>query len=294
MYRFLLTRRWVAFALFVALLAGVCIWLGFWQFGRLDQRLARNDVARANLAAAPVAVAEVATADSDQSEQNEWIQVEVTGTYDTAGQVVVKYQTREAGPGVEVVTPLRTADGTAVLVDRGWMPSANTTNATLDIPEPPTGEVTVVGSWRANDHVPLHATQPDDGQVRAISTLGMAPALDYPLYEGGYLALEEQDPAATGLTLPDGPELGQGPHFFYGLQWWFFAALALVGFGWFAWTEAHPRGPRKAGHARPGQRSVPAARAAAERATSVRATSQAPDRPAVDREHRPGDVRGGR
>ncbi|MGH1565711.1 SURF1 family cytochrome oxidase biogenesis protein [Mumia sp. DW29H23] len=301
MYRFLLTRRWIAFALFVVLLVGVCVWLGFWQFGRLDQRQARNDVTRHNMVATPVNAADVASTDPDASQRNEWKQVEVTGTYDTDAQVVVKYQTRDQGPGVEVVTPLVTEDGRAVLVDRGWMGSANTTGADLDIPAPPSGEVTAVGWWRADDHVPLKATQPDDGQVRAISTLGLGPTLDYPLYEGGYLALEKQEPAAEGLILPEGPDLGQGPHFFYGLQWWFFAALALVGFGWFAWAEAHPRGPRKPGHARPGQRAVPAARAAAERAAAARAgarptaarPSESPQSAAVDREHDPGDVRSG-
>ncbi|MBW9213452.1 SURF1 family protein [Mumia sp. zg.B53] len=303
MYRFLLTRRWIAFALFVALLSGVCIWLGFWQFGRGDLREARNELTRHNMVSTPVAPDELATSDPDASQQHEWRRVEVTGTYDTDAQVVVKYRTREQrGPGVDVVTPLRTDDGRALLVERGWVPSANTTGAEVDIPEPPAGEVTVLGWWRADDHVPLSATQPDEGQVRAISTLGMGQALDYPLYEGGYLALEEQKPATDGFVAPEGPELGSGPHFFYGVQWWFFAALALGGYGWFAWAEAHPRGPRRAGHARPGQRSVPAARAAAERAAAARAGGSRPTAPPaseradgapVDRQHHAGDVRSG-
>jgi cytochrome oxidase assembly protein ShyY1 len=33
------------------------------------------------------------------------------------------------------------------------------------------------------------------------------------------------------------PDLSNGPHFFYGLQWWFFAALAVFGFGYLAWDE---------------------------------------------------------
>ncbi|TNC45921.1 SURF1 family protein [Mumia zhuanghuii] len=297
-----MTRRWLAFALFVVLLAGVCTWLGSWQFGRLEDRVARNDVTRHNMVAPPVPVDEVATSDIDQSEDNEWRQVEVTGTYDTANQVIVKYQTRDEGSGVDVVTPLRTADGRAVLVERGWLPSANRTGADVDVPAAPSGEVTVVGWWRANDNVPVRAAQPDASrQVRAVSTLGVAPTLDYPLYEGGYLLLEKQDPPTKGFLLPDGPELGQGPHFFYGLQWWFFGALGLIGFLWFAWAEAHPRGPRKAGHARPGQRSVPAARAAAERAAAARAGghtaapgSQRPEGTSVDRQHDAGDVRSGR
>ena len=33
------------------------------------------------------------------------------------------------------------------------------------------------------------------------------------------------------------PDLGNGPHFFYGLQWWFFGLLAVFGFFYLAYDE---------------------------------------------------------
>ena len=33
------------------------------------------------------------------------------------------------------------------------------------------------------------------------------------------------------------PDLGNGPHFFYGLQWWFFGVLAVFGFFYLAYDE---------------------------------------------------------
>ena len=36
--------------------------------------------------------------------------------------------------------------------------------------------------------------------------------------------------------------LNNGPHFFYGLQWWFFGLLALFGFGYLAWDEWRSQG----------------------------------------------------
>ncbi len=33
------------------------------------------------------------------------------------------------------------------------------------------------------------------------------------------------------------PELNNGPHFFYGLQWWFFGVLAVFGFCYLAFDE---------------------------------------------------------
>jgi len=54
----------------------------------------------------------------------------------------------------------------------------------------------------------------------------------------------EDPPPDVALTPVELPELDNGPHFFYGLQWWFFGLLALFGFGYLAWDER--RGPRAA------------------------------------------------
>ena len=37
------------------------------------------------------------------------------------------------------------------------------------------------------------------------------------------------------------PELNNGPHFFYGLQWWFFGVLAIFGFFYLAYDEWRKR-----------------------------------------------------
>jgi cytochrome oxidase assembly protein ShyY1 len=110
-----------------------------------------------------------------------------------------------------------------------------------DVPRPPTGTVTVMGWLRQNNGAGGQATRPVDGQVRAISSIGMAKSVPYDLADG-YLNLRTQDPKATSaLALEPKPELGQGPHFFYALQWWFFALLAVTGWFWFAWAEAKER-----------------------------------------------------
>ena len=54
----------------------------------------------------------------------------------------------------------------------------------------------------------------------------------------GFVSLERESPQPQQALVPvELPDLGEGPHFFYGLQWWFFAALALFGFGYLAWDE---------------------------------------------------------
>ena len=98
-----------------------------------------------------------------------------------------------------------------------------------------------MGWLRQNNGAGGDATRPIDGQIRAISSIGMAKSVPYDL-TNGYLNLRTQDPLTTkALALEPKPELGQGPHFFYGLQWMFFALLATVGYFWFARAEAKER-----------------------------------------------------
>jgi cytochrome oxidase assembly protein ShyY1 len=69
----------------------------------------------------------------------------------------------------------------------------------------------------------------------------MASSVPHELADG-YLNLRSQKPpAAEALALEPRPELGQGPHFFYALQWWFFGGLAVFGWFYFAWVEHKER-----------------------------------------------------
>ncbi len=249
-FRFLLSRRWLLFAVAVVVVAGATWWLGEWQFSRLDDRKERNAVVRANEDKPPAPVADVLAPGREVAEDDEWRQVTATGTYATEDTVTVRYRTRDGASGIDVVVPLVTADGTALLVDRGWMPSDNRGAEVPDVPEPPAGEVTVTGWVRADGSG--GSTEVHDQSTRAISSERIGEALDREVY-GGFVDLRSEDPEpAESLEQVELPELDNGPHFFYGLQWWFFGVLAIAGFGYLAHDEWRngPRGPRKAQRAR--------------------------------------------
>ena len=115
---------------------------------------------------------------------------------------------------------------------------------------------------------------------------------------GGWVDLRSESPEpATPLQPVELPELDNGPHFFYGLQWWFFGALAIFGFFYLIYDEWRGgRGPW-------GNQDGPGARADAHRqggagpaATSYVARaaglgsesgsdSEGAEESAVDREH---------
>ncbi|MGH3497734.1 MAG: SURF1 family cytochrome oxidase biogenesis protein [Nocardioidaceae bacterium] len=250
MYRFVLSRRWIGFALFVAVLGLVCVRLGIWQLDRLHERLANNLVVTTNEAAQPAPVTAVAPLGTQVSPAQQWRRVTATGTYDVAHQILLKYQTHGSSQGVNVVTPLVETGGTIVLVDRGWTPSVNNPTHAPSVPAPSTGQVTVTGWLQPDSTAGSDAVVPHDGMVRAISAASIAPTLAASpgRVTDGYVQMLSQSPSpAAPLLGPSKPELGQGPHLFYALQWFFFAMLAICGWFYFAWTEAHPRtGPKRA------------------------------------------------
>jgi len=256
-FRFLLSRRWLLLALAIGLVAVATWWLGEWQFSRLDDRKERNAVVRANEDKPPAPVADVLAPGREVADDDEWRQVTATGTYADEDTVIVRYRTRDGASGVDVVVPLVTADGTALLVDRGWMASDNRGTDVPDVPAPPAGEVTVTG-WVRSDGSGS-STEVHDQSTRAISSERIGEALERELY-GGFVELRSEDPEpAESLEQVELPELDNGPHFFYGLQWWFFGVLAIGGFGYLAYDEWRngPRGPRRAQNSTQRARSMP-------------------------------------
>jgi cytochrome oxidase assembly protein ShyY1 len=282
--RFLVSRRWLLFLAVVLLLAYACLLLGRWQWHRLESKKTNNAIIRANEDAPPVPVGQVLRAGRNPDSTQQYAVVSATGTYDVGKTVIIRYQTDDHGQsGVDVVVPLVTADGTALLVDRGWV--ATTNQGLTDpsqVPAPPPGTVTVTGSVRRNaDGASARVV---DASARAISSTEIQPAIGVPVY-GGFVDLKTETPAPTTPLEPAGlPDLSNGPHFFYALQWWFFGLLALFGFGYLAWEEATGRADRR-------RAQQPAKKPARTNLPPAGAVSQRAGHASVDREHDAGEER---
>jgi cytochrome oxidase assembly protein ShyY1 len=277
--RFLLSRRWLLLLLTVLLLAYACLLLGRWQWHRLEGKRAGNAIIRANEKASPVAAERLLRHGVDPPDSAQYAVVSATGRYDASKTVVVRYQTRDGNAGVDVVVPLMTASGTALLVDRGWFATSNQglTDAS-QVPAPPSGQVTVTGWVRQN----AGGSSADvvNASARAISSTEIEPAIGVPTYGGFVQLLTESPKPATPLTRADPPDLSNGPHFFYALQWWFFGILALFGYGYLAWEEATGRAALRRAQ-QPAKKRTPAT------------GSERSHHTAVDRQHGAADERRG-
>lgn len=241
MYRFLLSRRWVGLLVFAIIWMYLCVLLGNWQFHRLHERRAQNAQVTRALTSSPVPLSSIDPSGGHWRESKEWTTVTATGRFDDSQTLTVKYLSRDTGTGqgVDVVTPLVLDDGTAILVDRGWLQTNNTGARPKNIPPAATGTVTVTGWLRADSPADHDAVTPYQGQIRAISSRAIEKKLSYHL-RYGYLNLRTQTPRATGIKLlaEPKPDMGEGPHLFYGIQWYFFGVLGIAGYFWFARDEA--------------------------------------------------------
>ena len=218
--------RWALLIIFVAVLGVVFVNLGEWQLDRLAQRKERNATTIINEQKPVQPYEQVFTRPVTDADQ--WQRVEARGTFDAQHQFVVRYRSNGDADGYEVVTPLRTATG-AVLVDRGFIPLQRGTQIPSVAPAPPTGEVTVVGHVRRDEKGRRAATTPVGNQMRLINSQAVAVTLPYPIATG-YIGLLTVQPEQQGGFQPIKlPELSEGPHFWYALQWFMFTAVAAAG-----------------------------------------------------------------
>ncbi len=229
-----LTVRGALAAIFILAMAALCVRLGFWQLDRLEQRRARNAAIRAATAQPPVRLdTGPPTALAADPPSFEWRRAEAAGRYHHAGDMVVRGRSREGRPGVHLFSPLVLADGRVVMVNRGWMPSPDGTSADVR-PLRTTGTVRVSGVL-----LPI-TTQPDRGlpiggragadttwrRVDLAAARDRSPGPVIPLYL-------QQLPAgapADSPPIPEPlPELSQGNHLSYAVQWFSFATIGVVG-----------------------------------------------------------------
>lgn len=223
--------RWIGLALFVALLCAVMIRLGEWQIHRLQGRREANAIIRTHRTVQAVGWATIFRPGERLPADAMWRQVRVSGTFDVSGQVQVRYRNVGDEQGSEVLTPLRTDDGRTVLIDRGFMHRLDDgADADVsDIPAPPSGRVTITGYAKGNENGKNSAVVPVDGRARLINSESFARAHGT-RYVDGYIVLLSSSPEQSPDLKPiPYPELNDGPHLSYAIQWFIFTAIAIGG-----------------------------------------------------------------
>ena len=218
----------------IAALVGIAVTanLGFWQWGRGQQRTAMHDAMEARAKTAPVTVEEVLAAKGAYSPLLHR-PFAVRGTWLAERTVFLDNRQMNAAPGFYVVTPLQ-VEGTraVVLVQRGWAPRNFTRREDLPRVQTPSGPVQVHGHL-APPPAKLYAFDTEEkGPIRQNLDLARFRAeTGLPLLE---LSVRQSGPASEGL-LRQWPQAGSGAekNYGYAFQWWALSALIAILYVWF-------------------------------------------------------------
>ena len=238
MYRFLFSSKWLGYLLLAAIFATACVFLGRWQMDRRAETLAEINRVVSNYSATPVPFAQARDQFNQLDPAKEWTQVELKGTYDTAGERIVRNRPLNGQPGYEVVVPFRLTTGETVVIDRGWLPIGNKNPGSPDsVPSPPPDEVTAVVRLKHGE--PELQRGAPEGQLASIDLPTYAAQLGYPLMTGAYGQLASETPPAAEMPVAfPKPSTDEGTHLSYSLQWFAFGVLMFVGFGYAARQQA--------------------------------------------------------
>lgn len=170
---------------------------------------------------------------AEDSEAHEWRKISTTGEFDSSRQILLRNRYFEGKYGFEVLTAFRDSSGIEFWVDRGWVQAGASATIAPQLPEIPEGQVRIDGRIRLDRTLPQGKifAVPNTGKGGLISEanaqasnkeLGIDSTFYIDLLGGDKEELTPDVPASL-------PELSDGPHFAYALQWIIFGGLVVYG-----------------------------------------------------------------
>lgn len=240
--------RFVAVTL--AALAGVALTarLGWWQLDRAAQKTALQQAGEARRALPPVPAAATARTASEAAEQHGRA-TRLEGRWLAERTVYLDNRQMEARPGFFVVTPLLLADGSAVAVQRGWLPRDFQDRTRINPPVTPDGPVTVAGRIAPPPARLYELGDPSTGPIRQnLDLTAWATEIGVPLRPWSLVQEDAQPSSGPG---PDGlwrrwpkPAADVSKHHGYAFQWFALATLIFGLYVWFQLIRPRRRGSR--------------------------------------------------
>jgi len=232
-FKFLLTPKWIVVTLVCVAMLPAFQALSNWQWHRLHARQAYNVEIQAEIDQAPVPISDLLVFNDESRvvpEKSQWRTVELTGTWLPSQQVLVRKKSLESNLGLWVVTPLKLVDGTVVMINRGWTAAANSAVDSPVVAEVPKGTIEVLG--RIRDVQVRTKPGPTDLPVGQVDRIIPLEILNSPkTLINAYVEMTASRPESKSSEiriLPE-PEVTEGAHRSYALQWMFFEIMTVIG-----------------------------------------------------------------
>jgi cytochrome oxidase assembly protein ShyY1 len=214
-------------SLLAIILIALCLWASQWQYHRGVARHARNFLIETNSSMKPIELRSV----TEDVTAHEWQPVTVSGSFDAQSQILLRNSYSDGVYGFELLTRFADVEGRTFWVDCGWVKAGASATTRPKLPAIPPEQVSITGRLRLDSSLP-------QGSFFAIpqgSSTGLiakANAQSGTQSENFYIDLiSGSDPVLTPTVSAQLPELSDGPHMAYALQWIFFAGL--IGYGRF-------------------------------------------------------------
>jgi surfeit locus 1 family protein len=233
-----LSIRWILISLLALAAVGVMIRLGFWQLDRLAQRRQANALVSAQVNAAPLDLNQTVPPTGDLMGM-EYRPVEVRGEYDSSQEVLLRNQVHSDQLGYAVITPLKIEGSKlSVMVQRGWIPAEESTPE-LRVKYAELGKVVVKGIIRLPNALPPYGAPADPTLAPGPLRLDMWSSVNLGrIQQQVNLSLlpvyiqEAPDPTWSGIPYRSlsVPDLSEGPHMAYAIQWFLFSGVLAVGY----------------------------------------------------------------
>jgi len=201
------------------------LWAAQWQYHRGIDRHERNSLIANQSSMTAIDLPKTI----ENPLQLEWRLIKTEGTFSPDKQILLRNRYFEGQYGYEVLTLFTNMQGMKFWVDRGWVKAgADATTAPIT-PPIPTEQVRIVGRFRLGTSLPSGTffALPGGGKSGITSEVN---AQSRENTEDFYLDLVSgSTPNLTPQVSAQLPELSDGPHMAYALQWLFFGGLIVYG-----------------------------------------------------------------
>lgn len=211
--------------------------LGTWQLDRLAYKEALIADRQAALALPPLDLAQIPA----NPEALAYRRVRVTGRFLLENELPIGPRSRRGRPGWEVISPLLRADGSVVLINRGWVADSHK-EAIKRKPEPVAGTVTVTGYLKLPTRPSAFApdNDPAKGNWYWVDPAAMAAHLKLEKVAPYWvMALRDRD-RMTGPAGIDRVAMPANNHLKYAVTW-YALALSLSVLAFIYWRRNRPQ-----------------------------------------------------
>ena len=210
--------------LIALLLVLLCMWAAQWQYHRGVDRHARNTLIVEQSQLPAVELNQL----TDNVDSFEWRTISIQGSFDDKNQILLRNRYNEGVYGFEQLT-LFVFDQRKIWVDRGWIKAGSNATVPPQLQQTNDQSVRITGRLRLDSSLPQGKffAVSNNAQRDLVSQLDARKGIQT---EDFYVDLISVSDTAMNPDVPvELPELSDGPHMAYALQWIFFAALVIYG-----------------------------------------------------------------